>query len=216
VGAVGIAGYITNRGWVEIQNQGSLHLSFSLFNIVNMSSCIAAAKHISLTDNQDMLEVCKNLKDVASVHEFKQTLRAAMNAQQFTQSWNMSMTALESFLININFLADKVGVTKGVSILSAFCNHVFLLNSQNWRSKTDFLDVVDLISVWAAWHPGYISPVVSKEPKGGPSGANSNKKQNNSQVLIQHLSFASHAELEVHFQPPIPFSELFLVSDNHK
>jgi hypothetical protein len=174
---------------------------------MNMSSRIAAAKHISLTNNQDMLEVCENLKDVTSVHEFKQTLRAAMIAQQFTQSWNMSMTALESFLINTNFLAEKMGAdSKGVSILSAFFNHV-LFNSQNWRSKKDFLDVADLISVWAAWHPGHISPVESKEPKGGPSGANSNKKQNNSQVLIQHLSFASHTELEVPFHPPVPFPE---------
>jgi hypothetical protein len=181
VAAVGIAGYVTNRGWVEIQNPGSPHLSLSLFNIMNMSSRMAAAKRISLTDNEDMLEVGENLKDVTSFHEFKQSLRAARIAQQFTQPWNMSITALESFLINTNFLADKViANAKGVSILSAFCNHVFLLNSQNWRSKKDFLDVVDLVSVWAAWHPGHIGPAeTSKDAKPGTSGTAASKKNNN-------------------------------------
>jgi hypothetical protein len=83
--AVGIAGYITNRGWVEIQNPGSPHLSLSLFNIMNMSNRMATSKRISLTINEDMLEVGENLKDVTSFHEFKQSLRAARIAQQFTQ-----------------------------------------------------------------------------------------------------------------------------------
>jgi hypothetical protein len=84
----------------------------------------------------------------------------------------MSITALKSFLINTNFLADKVVAnSKGVSILSAICNHFFLLNSQNWHSKKDFLDVVDLVSVWAAWHPGHIGPAeTSKDAKPGTSG----------------------------------------------
>jgi len=178
VAAVGIAGYITNRGWVEVQNPGSPHMSLSLFNIVNMASRTTAAKRISLTNNEDTLEVGENLKDVASFREFKQSLRAARIAQQFSQPWNFSITSLESFLINSDFLADKVSPNpRGISALSAFCNHVFLLNSQNWRAKKDFLDVVDLVSVWAAWHPGHLGPAESaRDPRPSPSGSHSNKK----------------------------------------
>jgi hypothetical protein len=35
--AVGLAGYVTSRGWIEIHNPGSASLSLRLFNIVNMA-----------------------------------------------------------------------------------------------------------------------------------------------------------------------------------
>jgi hypothetical protein len=54
------------------------------------------------------------------------------------------MTALESFLINNDFLSEKVPQgARGVSILIS-CDHVFLLNSLAWRGKKPFLGVVDL------------------------------------------------------------------------
>jgi hypothetical protein len=177
---------------------------------------MAAAKRISLTDNEDMLEVGENLKDVTSFHEFKQSLRAARIAQQFTQPWNMSITALESFLINTNFLADKVVANaKGVSILSAFCNHVFLLNSQNWRSKKDFLDVVDLVSVWAAWHPGHIGPAeTSKDAKPGTSGTAANKKNNNNSNQVTHSEMcpSKSAQVAINKQLIDPNSIVFLMN----
>ena len=35
--AVGLAGYVTSRSWIEIHNPGSASLSLRLFNIVNMA-----------------------------------------------------------------------------------------------------------------------------------------------------------------------------------
>jgi len=171
--AVGLAGYVTSRGWIEIHNPGSASLSLRLFNIVNMACRVAASKRISLNNDDDTLEVGENLKDVVSFHEFKQSLRAARVAQQFCMWWNFSITALESFLINNDFLSEKVPRgARGVSILSSFCDHVFLLNSLAWRGKKPFLDVVDLGSVWSSWAPGHLAPGEgAKEPKAGPSGA---------------------------------------------
>ncbi len=61
--------------------------------------------------------------------------------------WNFSITAQESFLINY-FLSEKVPCgARGISILSSFRDHVFLLNSLAWRGKKPFLGVVDLGSV---------------------------------------------------------------------
>jgi hypothetical protein len=81
VAAVGIAGYITNRGWVEIQNPGSPHLSLSLFNIMNMSSCMAAAKRISLNRQRGH---AGGRGELEGCHVIPQSLRAARIAQQFT------------------------------------------------------------------------------------------------------------------------------------
>jgi hypothetical protein len=170
--AVGLAGYITSRGWIEIHNPGSASLSLRLFNIANMACRVAASKRISLNDADDTLEVGENLKDVASFFEFQQSLRAARVAQQFCMWWNFSITALESYLINNNFMSEKVQRnTRGVGTLSAFCDHVFLLNSLAWRARKPFLDVVDLGSVWASWAPGHLVPGEAfREPRAGPSG----------------------------------------------
>jgi hypothetical protein len=107
-----------------------------------------ASKRISLNNIGNTLEVGENLKDVVSFCEFKQSLRAARVAQQFCMCWNFSITVLESFLINNDFLSEKV--PSGASILSSFCHHVFLLNSLAWWCKKQFLDVVDLGSIWSS------------------------------------------------------------------
>jgi hypothetical protein len=104
---------------------------------------------------------------VVSFYEFKQSLRAARVAQQFCMWWNFSITALDSFLINNNFLSEKVpSGARGVSILSSFCHHIFLLNSLAWCCKKPFLGAVDLGSIWSSWAPGNLaSGEVAKEPK---------------------------------------------------
>ncbi len=91
-------------------------------------------------------------------------------------------------------LSEKVPrCVRGVSILSSFCNHVFLLISLAWRVKKPFLGVVDLRSVWSSWAPGHLAPSeASKEPKAGPSGAAGNKVTctlNNGTVLHHVCNF---------------------------
>jgi hypothetical protein len=110
---------------------------------------------------------------VVSFYEFKQSLRAARVAQQFCMWWNFSITALETFLINNDFLSEKVpSGARGVSILSSFCHHVVLLISLAWCCKKPFLGMVDLGSIWSSWAPGNLaSGEVAKEPKAGPSRA---------------------------------------------
>jgi hypothetical protein len=84
--------------------------------------------------------------------------------------WNFSITALESFLIN-DFLSENVPRgARGISILSSFCGHVFLLNSLAWLGKKPLLGVVDLGSVWSSWAPGHLAlGEAAKEPKASPS-----------------------------------------------
>jgi hypothetical protein len=108
--------------------------------------------------------------------------------------WNFSITALESFLINNDFLSEKVPCgTRGISILSSFCDHVFLLNSLAWRGKKPFLGVVDLGSVWSSWAPGHLAlGEAPKEPNAGPSGAAGNAATctlNNGTVLRHVCNF---------------------------
>ncbi len=107
--------------------------------------------------------------------------------------WNFSITALESFLINNDFLSEKVPRgARGVSILSS-CDQIFLLNSLAWRGKKHFLGVVDLGSVWSSWAPGHLAPgEAAKDTKAGPSEAAGNAATctlNNGTVLRHVCNF---------------------------
>jgi hypothetical protein len=154
--AVGMPGMVTPRGWVEIQNPGSTSLSLRLFSISNMGNRVAASRRITLAgDGADSLEVGENLKDVVSFNEFKLSLRTARVAQTICQPWNFSILALENFLLNNNFMGREVNPnTEGVATLSNFCDHVFFLNAEKYRSQKPFLDTVELGSVWATWFSG--------------------------------------------------------------
>jgi hypothetical protein len=45
-----------------------------------MACRVAASKRISLNNDNDMLEVGENLKDVVSFHEFKQSLTPGLHS----------------------------------------------------------------------------------------------------------------------------------------
>ncbi len=167
--AVGMAGYVTPRGYAEMHNPGSTSMSLKLFHIGNMCSKVAASKRISLTGGEEALEVGDSMKDVASFQDFKHSLRAARMAMQFIYPWNFSLAALENFMLNSNFLAKDVGPgSAAISILSAFCDHVFLLNAERWRARKEFLDIIELGSVWATWHISRgITSSSSADTKGG-------------------------------------------------
>jgi hypothetical protein len=153
--AIGLAGYVTARGWMELHNPASTSLSLRLFNIANMATKVTATKRISLNSSEDSLEVGDSMKDVLSYSEFKQSLRAARTALHFCLPWNFSIAALEGFLINNHFMQREVGTnSQSIALLSAFCDHVFMLNAERWRARKPFLDVIELGSVWAAWASG--------------------------------------------------------------
>ncbi len=179
--AVGMPGMVTPRGWVEIQNPGSTSLSLRLFSISNMGNRVAASRRITLAgDGADSLEVGENMKDVVSFNEFKLSLRTARVAQSICQPWNFSILALENFLLNNNFMGREINPnTEGVATLSNFCDHVFFLNAEKYRSQKPFLDTVELGSVWATWFSGRAA-LSSSGSGAARDGGNSRQQANNS------------------------------------
>ena len=142
MGAVGLAGYVSAKGWSELHNLSSAKLSVKLFNI-NSSGCRGSYKKTSDGEESDV---------VLEVEEFKLALRAMRTAFQLAMPWNYSVLALEGFFFQNNFCAsDLANVDKKGWFLARFTDYVLELNSDRWRDAEPFLTTGELKVTWLAF-----------------------------------------------------------------
>ena len=100
LGAVGMGGLVTSRGWVELHNPSSCKISLRMFSINN---CGARAGSSKMEGKDGYLD------DIIELGEFKLALRALRVAASFAVPWNMSYLALENFLLLNNFCSADFG-----------------------------------------------------------------------------------------------------------
>ncbi len=135
--AVGMAGVVTAKGWIEIHNPASSRISIRQFNINNCGQKQGGSSQ----DSQD--------SEIADLGELKLALRAMRTAMSLVMPWNLSIAALEGFLIQTNFCAnDLSAVEKRAQILVQFCDYVLNRNSERWRNVQPFLTSGELKEVW--------------------------------------------------------------------
>jgi hypothetical protein len=131
LGAVGLGGFVSARGWVELANPSSTKVSLRLFSLNNCSSKLSTSK-------SEASEL--PLPDFAEIGEFQLALRTLRTAAAFVSPWNMSYAALENFLINSKFCADDLGgVDKPAVILTQFVDYTLVENAARWRDCEPFL-----------------------------------------------------------------------------
>ena len=83
MGAVGLAGYVSAKGWSKLHNMSSSKLSMKMFNI-NSASPRGGSKKLSSDSDEEMLDLA----------EFKLALRAMRTAFHLAIPWNPSILAL--------------------------------------------------------------------------------------------------------------------------
>lgn len=136
--AVGLTGVVTAKGWAELHNPASSRLSVRQFNINNCNM---------KSSTQDASD-----SDISDLGEFKLAVRALRTAMMLVHPWNMSVAALEGFLLQSNFCTvDLAGTEKKAQLLTQFCDYVLLQNSEKWRDGESFLSTADLKGTWAAF-----------------------------------------------------------------
>ena len=125
--AIGLAGFVTARGWCELANPASPKLSVRMFNINN---CAARAANKSKTEQDE------DMVDFAELGEFIVALRAMRSAMAFVMPWNMSIAALEGFLTNTRYCRDEIGnLEKQASILTSFTDYVLYENTNRYEQN---------------------------------------------------------------------------------
>ncbi len=153
--AVGLGGFVSPRGWVELANPASTKLSLRLFNINN---CSRKINHKAEGDTDS------GLKDFSELGEFQLALRTVRTAASFIMPWNFSFLALENFLINSRFCNDDLyNVDNKAHILTQFTDYVFSENAAKWRDHEPFLNAGELKNTWGAFFSAHPQSAFTKK-----------------------------------------------------
>ena len=141
---MGLAGYITPRGWIELANPASSKLSIRLFNINNITSRQSSSRAASAVED--------DAEDFTDLAEFQLALRAMRSAMMLVMPWNFSVAALEGFLINSRYCREDIGaLDKQAQILTQFADYITKENSSRWRNKEPFITAGEMRSFWNAF-----------------------------------------------------------------
>jgi hypothetical protein len=166
LGSVGLAGYVSAKGWTELANPASTKLSIKMFSI-NSSSNRSSSKKSSDTEDEFL-----------DISEFKLALRVMRTAMAFIMPWNYSIMALEGFFFQNNFCQnDLANVEKKANVLGRFSDYVLQQNSDRWRDSEPFLNTGDLKGVWSAFFGAQPQASASQKSKKQTGQKGNNQKQ---------------------------------------
>ena len=160
MGAVGLAGHVSSRGWLELHNPQSCRISIKQFNINNCATR-AAPKSASVHDNF--------ADEILDIGEFQLALRAMRVAFHFAMPWNFSIVALEGFFYMSNFCkADLANVEKKAHILTQFTDYILVQNCERWRDAEPFLTTGDIKTAWGAFFHSRPQAAMADKQKAKP------------------------------------------------
>jgi hypothetical protein len=142
--SIGLGGFVSKRGWVELHEVGSDNLSLKLFNINNCGNRVGGSRSGDQSDE---------FRDIQELGEFKLSLRVAREALSYVHPWNKSISAIEGFLHQTDFCKkDLEGVEKQGVVLTQYVDYCFGENADTWRGRLPFLTTGDLkASLEAFW-----------------------------------------------------------------
>jgi hypothetical protein len=136
--AIGLAGYVSSKGWAEISNPASTKISIKMFNINNCSRSVSKKNEA----DDDSLEL----------GELKLAVRVLRSAMSFVMPWNHSAAALEGFLLQTNYCSqDLANVERKAHVLTKLVDYVLIQNGDRWRDSEPFLSAGELKTTWAAF-----------------------------------------------------------------
>ena len=171
MGAVGMGGFVTNKGWCELANPSSSKISIRMFSINNCGAKMSQGKGGTSSKDGD-------LDDIVELGEFKVALRAMRIAASFVAPWNYSYVALENFLIQANFCQSDIGMLdKQAQILTQFVDYVLGENSNKWRDSEPFLDTNSLKGHWDSFFAARPQSGVASRSKQKEGSQNMKQKQ---------------------------------------
>jgi hypothetical protein len=185
MGVFGLAGCVTTRGWKELQNPGSSHLTLKLFSPNNLQSATGASRRLTLADADGGINVGEHLKEITEMAELKLAMRALCTASLLATPWNHAFFAIDGGLHLINYGAQELaGFPNRVGELVRFINHIIELNAIAWTQKKSFLSAGEIRVKFPEWLAcstiSLLKPAVQhQQPSGQPNGGGQPYKQNN-------------------------------------
>jgi hypothetical protein len=133
-----------------------------------------------MAEGDHTVDINESLRDLVHMAAFTMALTNVSKVMSIVLDRNHSVNALEIFLVNSSYCADKTAhLPDRAAELTAFVDHVFHANSRRWVNFQPFLDTSTLPAAFLSWFgsrpSGRIVPVatvpVAAEPKGESKAA---------------------------------------------
>ena len=146
MGSVGLAGFVSKRGWCELHQPGSDAITLKMFNINACNSKVPTANSKESAQDQEF-------KDIVDLGEFKLAVRVMREAMSFVYPWNKSVSAIEGFLHRSNFCSkDLGGSDKSALTLTQFVDFALETNADRWKNAEVFLSAGELKTLWDSFY----------------------------------------------------------------
>jgi hypothetical protein len=178
----GLGGCVTARGWQELHNPASTHLTIKLFSASNLGSSTGNTRRFTLAGDEDGISIGDHLKEIEDLGELQQAMRVLCLAAHLALPWNHSFNALHGYLHTSKWgLAELAGNSRRAATLTKFVNHVLGLNAEAWQLKNQFMSIGELKTRWTEWLATRPTSEYSSGPTHSYLPANPNQGQAGSQ-----------------------------------
>jgi hypothetical protein len=167
--SVGLGGFVTSKGWIELHNPGSTKMALKLFNINNVG-----AKGHSAGKNSSAAE---GLDEISEIGEFKLALRTLRTAAQFVCPWNHSFLAIEGFMLQNDFcMSELAGTDCPAATLTQFVDYILHENANRWRDLECYISTGELKGYWTSFSSARPKVLLKKRDNFKNQNQGSNKK----------------------------------------
>ena len=137
--SIGLGDLLTHNVWAKIHKPNARDLSITM---LSQGSVEEAWK------NPDKSESPKEFGTLAELKQAVASLEAAMHK---VMPWNFAFTAVQLFLISIDFGDSELSGHKAkLQFLSNFIDEALRANARNWEEKKKFLSNQELCARWSA------------------------------------------------------------------
>ena len=129
--AAGLGGCVTPRGWLELHNPASTHLTIKLFSASNLGTSTGNTRRLTLAGDEDGISIGEHLKEVEDLDELQQAMLVLCYAAHLVMPWNQSFDAIQGFLRSSKWCQDDLlGNPRRAATITKFINHVIQLNAR--------------------------------------------------------------------------------------
>jgi hypothetical protein len=150
--AAGLGGCVTPRGWLELHNPASTHLTIKLFSASNLGTSTGNTRRLTLAGDEDGISIGEHLKEVEDIDELQQAMLVLCYAAHLVMPWNQSFDAIQGFLRSSKWCQDDLlGNPRRAATITKFINHVIQLNAEAWQLKNPFLMPGEVKTRWTEW-----------------------------------------------------------------
>jgi hypothetical protein len=153
--------HLNSHIWAELHNPGSKEISIKMLSP-------QALKAAGGSSDKEAASVKKDFDEVGEVAVAMNTLTHAVHC---VHPWNFSIATLDFFLTTVQY-GEKESTSKSsrISFVCDFIDDILRHNAEAWDDSKPFLTATELSSKW-------ITEVMMRFPRAGPSGSSSNKTQ---------------------------------------